>query len=343
MNNKNIENFCIYCKPAEVNDATFRYIEVIRGGLRDAGMHDLGLTQDKNTLRQSDFVVTISCLAAMRALAIHPRVEIIHWFQGIEAVERRFLHKSWRGWGRWILWTLMERTLLKRARVKIFVSQQMRNFLGDKEQSGQASLVIPCYNVDIGDIAASEPERYHRINMVYAGSMYPWQCVEQSLQVYRVVRMHRPDANMTIFTREVERASELCRHMGLTEVRVEAVSPTKLLERLNEFSYGFILRDAMPINEVSTPTKFSSYIGAGVIPIMTKATPALVEMASSTAFKITTNTPDEYNAIAESILQISKSTPSPTDVAENYRTIFEMYFDDSSHRRKIRQAIITLS
>lgn len=342
MVNMNNKNFCIYCKSEEVNDATFRYIDVIRGGLRDAGMHDLGITQEKNILRQSDFVVTISCLAAIRALAIHPRAEIIHWFQGIEAVERRFLHKGWRGWGRWVLWTLMERILLRRAKVKLFVSQQMRIFLGDKEQSSQVSLVIPCYNVDIGNITASEPERYHHINMVYAGSMYPWQCVEQSLEAYRAVRMYRPDATMTIFTREVERASEMCRRMGLTEVRVEAVSPTQLLERLNEFSYGFILRDAMVINEVSTPTKFSSYVGAGVIPIITKATPALVEMASLTAFKITTNTSKEYIEIAESVLQISESTPSPLDVATSYKAIFEMYFDDTSHKQAIKQAITAL-
>lgn len=338
MPNKS-RSFCVYCKAVEVNDATFRYLEVIRGGLRDAGLHDLGLTQDKSILRQADLVVTISCLPAMRALALHPRAIIVHWFQGIEAVERRFLHKGWRGWGRWVLWSLMERVLLRRARVKLFVSQQMRDFLGDTVGPGQASLIIPCYNVDLGDIAASAPNRYRRINMVYAGSLYPWQCVRESLQAYRAIRERRPDAEMTIFTREVDRARGMCQDMGLTEVQVEAVSPAKLLERLHEFSFGFILRDAMAINEVSTPTKFNSYLGAGVIPVMTQATPALAAMASGVPFQITVPEPSDSGAIADHVLEISRTAPTPTAVAASFRTIFDTYFDDATHRRRIAELI----
>ncbi|PUE08621.1 hypothetical protein B9Z51_06630 [Limnohabitans sp. T6-5] len=336
-------SFCVYCKAVEVNDATFRYLEVIRGGLQDAGLRDLGLTQDKRILRQADLVVTISCLPAMRALALHPRAIIVHWFQGLEAVERRFLHKGFRGWWRWVLWTLMERVLLRRARLKLFVSQQMRNFFGDIERSGQFSLIIPCYNVDLGDIAASDPNRYRRIHMVYAGSMYPWQCVRESLQAYKVVRQRRPDASMTIFTREVDYARQMCQDMGLESVRVETVSPAQLLERLKEFSFGFILRDVMVINEVSTPTKFSSYIGAGVIPIMTKATPALASMASMTPFQITVQTPAEANLIAQDVLKISDSSPVPEMIANSYQKIFQTYFDDSLNRKKISKIISNIN
>lgn len=331
--------FCVYCKDVEVNDATFRYLEVIRGGLRDAGLLDLGITQSRSILRQADYVVTISCLPAMRAIALHPRSKIVHWFQGIEAVERRYLHKGWRGWGRWVLWSLMERVLLRHARVKLFVSQQMHDFLGDVARPGQASLVVPCYNVDIGDIAASDPDRYRQINMVYAGSMYPWQCVRQSLQAYQAVLERQPDAAMTIFTREVDFARGICNEMGLEDVNVEAVSPAELLKRLKEFSFGFILREPMDINEVSTPTKFSSYIGAGVIPIMTKATPALAAMASDVPFQITVSDPAASGAIADRVLEICRTAPTPMDVASSFRTIFDKYFDDASHRRRIANLI----
>ncbi len=333
------QSFCVYCKDVEVNDATFRYLEIIRGGLRDAGLRDLGLTQDRQTLRCADVVVTISCLPAIRAIFLHPRAAIVHWFQGIEAVERRFLHKGWRGYGRWVLWRLMERVLLRHAKVKLFVSQQMRVFLRDAEKLGQASLVIPCYNVDLGDIAASSPDRYRRIRMVYAGSLYPWQCVQQSLQAYQVVLRSRPEAMMTIFTREVDRAKAMCKAIGLPQVHVEEVSPSQLLERLKEYSFGFILRDAMAINEVSTPTKFSSYIGAGIIPIMTTATPALAAMAATTPFQITVQDPLQSAAIAERVLEISSDAPAPADVASSYRTIFETYFDDATHRRRIAELI----
>lgn len=335
----NTLSFCIYCKDVEINDATFRYIEVIRGGLRGAGLRDLGITQKTEILRNANFVVTISCLPAMRAIALNPRAKIVHWFQGIEAVERRFIHKGWRGWGRWVLWSLMERVLLRHARVKLFVSQQMRDFLGDTTRPGQASLVMPCYNVSLGDIASSDPDRYRRISMVYAGSMYPWQCVRQSLKAYQAVREIKPDAEMTIFTREVDFARNICGEMGLKDVNVEAVSPTELLKRLGDFNFGFILRDGIAINEVSTPTKFSSYLGAGVIPIMTKATPALAAMTSGMPFQITVPSPVDSDAIAKRVLEICRSSPTPKDVAENFRAIFDKYFDDALYQRRIADLI----
>ena len=328
-------SFCVYCKDVEINDATFRYLEIIRGGLRDAGLRDLGCTQDRRLLRQCDFVVTINGLPATRAILLHPRATLVHWFQGIEAVERRFLHKGWRGWGRWVLWRLMELLVLRRARAKLFVSQQMRIFLHDKDLPDRPSLVIPCYNVDIGDIAASRPDRYSRIDMVYAGSLYSWQCVQQSLEAYRVVRQARPDATMTIFTREVARAVEICKGMGLPEVRVEEVAPAQLIERLQQFSFGFILREAMDINEVSTPTKFSSYLGAGVIPVMTKATPALAAMAADVHYQITVDDPSCSADIAERMLAIASRAPSPAEVDASFRAIFAKYFDDAVHRRRI--------
>lgn len=334
MFNEN-RSFCVYCKNVEINDATFRYIELIRGGLRDAGFRDLGITQNRNILQQASLVVTISCLPAIKAILLHPKGKIVHWFQGIEATERLFLHKGWRGWMRWVMWTMMEHALLRHAKIKLFVSQQMRDFLGDEEKSGQASLVIPCYNVDLCEITSSDQDRYRRINLVYAGSMYPWQCVRESLNAYRWIRGCKPEATMTILTREVDLAKSMCNEMGLNDVTVEAVSPEKLLKRLQDFSFGFILRANMAINEVSTPTKFSSYLGAGVIPVMTKATPALVAMASDVPYKVIVKAPSNSKAIAEGVFEICGLEPTPNDVTLSFRNVFERYFNDDSYRRLI--------
>lgn len=334
-------NFCVYCLEEDINDATFHYLEVIRQSIRTAGFLDLGVTQDKFTLRRCELVVTISCLPALRALTLNPRAKLLHWFQGIEAVERRFLHPGWRGYGRYILWSTMESILLRRANVKLFVSQEMREFMNDKDIAGSRSVIMPCYNVKFDDEAWNlQPNRYRKLDLVYAGSLYPWQCVEDSLLSFKLLLTHRPDAHLTIFTREVERAQAICDKLSIRNVHIECLTPTQLQEALRRFSYGFILRQKMSINEVSTPTKFNTYLAAGVIPVLTKATPALSQMLSDCPYKIVVNSADSHSEIANKIISLSENSPNERAVQEAYERIFERYFKDSEYIKEIANAIL---
>lgn len=333
-------NFCVYCNPRDVNDATFRYLEVIRQGLRGAGLIDVGLTQDPTILCSCELVISISCLPAMRALLLHPRAHLVHWFQGIEAVERRYLHPGWSGLGRYVLWSAMEKILLRRANLKLFVSEEMRSFMRDDGRPGSISLVMPCYNVDFDEHAWSgPPDRYSRLDLVYAGSLYPWQCVEDSLLSFKELSQRRPDARLTLFTREVERAQAMCQRHGLGNVHVESLSPAQLREALRHFSYGFILREPMPINEVSTPTKFNTYLASGVIPILTDATPALTRMLDDCSYKVVVDHPSEHAVIAKKIQALSENAPDERSVHDSYLRVFAVHFTDATHARRIKAAV----
>lgn len=41
-------------------------------------------------------------------------------------------------------------------------------------------------------------------------------------------------------------------------------------EALADVKFGFVLRNDVPVNRVATPTKLSSYLSAGVIPVFSK-------------------------------------------------------------------------
>lgn len=333
------QSFCIYCRPHEINDATFRYVEVIRHALVKAGLHDLGNTDSLKTARQASHVVTISCLAAARIVLGHHGARIIHWFQGIEAVERRYLHGGVKGYLRFLLWSCMERYLLKHAWLKLFVSEEMRDFLGDRSTPSSRSVVMPCYNASIDAPAFVGTDRYGRLDLVYAGSLYPWQCVIDVLQTYKQVLKLRPDARLTLFTREIERAQSLCDDAGLTGVQIMSVSPADLVQELRRFSFGFILRAEMSINRVSTPTKLSTYMAAGVIPVVTTATPALVSMLSNTAYKVVVAGPDAHADIANRICELSASSPNSPAVYRDYLAIFEQFMDDEVNAGRVAQVI----
>lgn len=44
-----------------------------------------------------------------------------------------------------------------------------------------------------------------------------------------------------------------------------------MTDTLRDVKFGFVLRDDIAVNNVATPTKLSSYLSAGVIPIYSSA------------------------------------------------------------------------
>jgi hypothetical protein len=332
--------FCVYCKPNEINDATFHYIEIIRGGLRLAGLKDLGVTQEKDIVRQCEIVVSISCMASLRASVASPNSRLIHWFQGIEAVERRYLHPGMGGIIRFVLWRAMELFILRKAHLKIFVSKEMLEFLDGKAGDRQNSLIIPCYNVAFDHRAwHGHINRYKQLNIVYAGSLYPWQCVEDSILTFKELQKTNGEAHLSIFTRETEKARSMCSQHGIFNVSIMSLSPQQLRESLASFSYGFILREDMPINQVSTPTKFNTYLAAGVIPILTEATPALLTMMGDCRYRIIGSTPTAHKEMADKISSFSKNPPDEKIVHNEFHEIFSRNFDDQINMRRIAESI----
>ena len=338
-------SFCTYCNPQDVNDATFKYLQLIRDGLRWAGHTDLGTTNDTRVLQTAGIAVTISCQMAMRALLRKPSLRIVHWFQGIEAVERRHIHGGTKGLLQYGAWSVAEQVLLRRARVKLFVSEQMRHFFADRERSGQRSIVMPCYNTGLEpDAFASPADRYRRLNLVYAGSLFKWQCVEDTLLTFGQILQRRPDARLSIFTRETDRARQDCTALGLGDkVHVESLSPERLVMALRQCSYGFILREHMAINEVSTPTKLSTYLAAGVIPVMTSATPALGDIMRNSPYKVIASRHDAHEQIAIALTELASRAPSPAQLLSSYGEVFADAFDDKRHVAAITQAAEVLA
>lgn len=331
--------FCVYCKPEDINDATFRYVDVIRQGLRLSGREDLGITHSETVLRQADDVVSISCMPAAKVMLKHPRARLVHWFQGIEAVERRFLHGGFKGWARYAIWSALESLVLRRADLKLFVSDEMRHYLDDSRSTQARSLVIPCYNADFDTAAWADPTRYARLDLVYAGSLYKWQRVEDVLKTFKCLRHQQPHATLTLFTREVERAHAMCRQLGVDSVRVESVTPEQLVAALRRFSYGFILREDIAINRVSTPTKLSTYMAAGVIPVLTEATPALSRVLADTQYKVLVQLPTAHQEIASRLSALAQRAPDTSAVRTSYERIFQEHFSDALHAQRIAAAL----
>jgi hypothetical protein len=151
------------------------------------------------------------------------------------------------------------------------------------------------------------------------------------LDVFREVLRLQPHATLTLLTKETGRARDLCNERHLMNVTIRSVPAERVVSEMRAFSFGFIIRREMLINRVSTPTKLSSYLAAGVIPVVTSATPALLKILQGTSLKVEVRPKDEPHEIAAAIVSLYEQEIASAAVHRDYSQIFTDFFDDRKH------------
>lgn len=113
------------------------------------------------------------------------------------------------------------------------------------------------------------PDKYNNLSFVYAGALYDWQCIEETVLVFKMINEIDPSARLTLLTAKKQKAEELIKKFALVNIKISFVKLENLQNELVKYKYGFLLRKNDPINNVATPTKMNSYLAAGIIPINT--------------------------------------------------------------------------
>jgi len=106
-------------------------------------------------------------------------------------------------------------------------------------------------------------------SFVYAGTLFSWQCFEDTVALYKEIERVNPKAKFYIYTREQEQASEILKQYDVQNYELLFVRLEQLDEELSQYEYGFLIREDHCINNVSTPTKMNSYLAVGLVPIYT--------------------------------------------------------------------------
>lgn len=110
------------------------------------------------------------------------------------------------------------------------------------------------------------------IVFVYSGGMQPYQCVDQVIYWFKLIRSHLQNAKLLIFTADTDvarrkiddQAKEL---MG--SIKIMSVPKSDLANYISAADFGFVLREHNIINSVSSPTKTVEYLSRGVNVICT--------------------------------------------------------------------------
>jgi len=321
-------------KPQDMNEATEFYVSTIARAGESLG-YSLQRIHTLRDLPARAHVVTLDCRTAFKIRMLRPRSRIWLWLQGAvpEECELHF-GKSISNKLRIACYGIFERATLPCARGTFMVSQAMRQHYLDKYGYSGSSFVMPCVNQDLSEAAFATPGKYVEPTFVYAGSMHRWQCFELSLEVFRRVRQRHPHARLTVLTGEQDAARAAVDRAGLTDVVITRVPLEQLQETLRAFKYGFVLREHHVVNRVATPTKVSSYMAAGVIPIMTTAVRDYAQQFGSIEH-VVMNSELDADLIAANVLAFEERTIAPQGIMAEYRQVFSDYFDHEKYLPKL--------
>lgn len=326
----------IFLIDGDENDATDYYLHIISEAIRENN-DECKKVYDLKSISNIDTVITIHPKAFFQIWKNNKRQPIIHWFQGLIPEEAMMLFENYplkkypRNW----LYSFLERFILKRATFVFFVSEAMRQHYKEKYNYRKNNYIImPCFNQLLNKKAFNE-SRYKKTTFVYAGSMSKWQCIDETLQIFRSIKSEIPSANLTLLTKEKDEAQRFLDKYGLYDAQIKYIPYTELNNELNKYKFGFIIREDNPVNNVATPTKMNSYLANGVIPIYSDYIYDFKKNLSGYKNLITYN--GDINKCIQSIKHLDDV--SPINIYHEYTIIFNKYYNENMYVNMISEVL----
>ncbi|KQW42082.1 MULTISPECIES: hypothetical protein [unclassified Roseateles] len=322
----------LFAPPAQLNDATHQYLASLSAVLDELG-HQLVHTPDLAAIPHRADVLTIECKSAARISLRRPQARLWQWLQGLYPEEARWQFDSPL---REFAWNRVEGWALQRSRGALMVSQAMQQHFAAKYPRLQLdSVVMPCVNATPVPDAFRSPGKYRRPAFVYAGGLQRWQCMAATLTAFAAVHRLLPEATLTLLTADQEQAAALVQSLGTPSTRIAYVPVADLPQALAAFKYGFVLREDHVVNRVATPTKVSSYMAAGVIPVMTRAAQDFAQRLEPTSPIVWLDNLDAAH-IRQRVLALEALPLDAESVLAAYRAAFDRYLDPAGYRPALR-------
>ncbi|EPQ6906582.1 hypothetical protein ACUVZB_000120 [Citrobacter freundii] len=326
---------CVYAPGLkDINEATRYYINIIMDGVANGNVKHVSHIRD---LLKYDIVITLDAKSFFFTKLSFPRKKIINWFQGVVPEEAMMIFNSRF---RYCYWSLFEYFTLKYAHYNIFVSDKMLEHYVRKYKYKKSNYtVMPCFNSEINtSIIRNNSDKYSSLSFVYAGSLHKWQCIMQTLYFFKKVQLKYPDALLLFLTFDKIKAQKLVDDLELNNVRVDSVSENELPFHIAKCHFGFLIREESIVNQVATPTKMSSYLSVGTIPIFTSAIEELNE-------KINIKNKFVYSCREDMDSVITKFEEYFSDgidvelLIKEYENVFETYYNKDFYKSIIRNKV----
>lgn len=264
---------------------------------------------------KSDIYVVAVAPSAAKLLS-KGKKNVVFWAQGVWPEESLERHGSSI---RFAACSFVEKmALLGAKRVFVVSSAQQRHYEGKYSiDLSKKTFVMPCSNEPFHREAFFTEGKYDRPVFLYAGSLAKYQCIDLMLDAFAQAQQALPEARLLFYTSEQDEAKRLVEKRGLHNVEVSYKTQAELPAAIAAAKYGFVIRDDSVVNRVSTPTKISTYIANGIIPIYS---PSLLSF-SETAEGLT-RVSYERNTFIEKLLSVESRSIDPNEVLSQYEDYY---------------------
>lgn len=274
----------------------------------------------KERSRSGDWFLSSNAMEACRIISWGAR-NIILWCQGVIPEESYLRNRSRI---KEAVLSLIEKRALKKAAFCLFVSDEMRRHYEAKYKldfDGRC-FVMPCFN------SVLEPEffrvegKYELPTFAYVGSMAAWQCFEETVDLYKTLESRLKGSSLKVLTFNQDKAREVLESKHVERYEIGCVPPEKVAEELADVAYGLVIREDVAVNRVATPTKLSSYMAAGVIPVFSDCLGSFSDLARGLRFAVPVAGPGDADAVAERCSEPIRWE----DVLDEYSRVFGTYY-----------------
>lgn len=255
------------------------------------------------------------------------------WQQGVTGAESFMRHQSKL---RTFILNFMDCFVMKKAKMIFYVSQYMQKYYEAMAHTSFAekSYVMPCFN-EVYDEKVFEKKDYSKKIFTYVGSLDLWQCFNEIADTYAEIEKSIPDVFFKVLTFNTEKAKQILNEKNIKNYSVACVPKEQVKQELEDVSFGFILRHDIDVNRVATPTKISSYLSAGVLPIYSTCLNDFYRIAKDKKCAFGVHSITDIS----SLLDFVKNTPDATIIRQEIASVFESYYNKQVHINSIVEKI----
>lgn len=249
----------------------------------------------------------------------------ILWQQGATGAESFMRHSSKI---RSSILNYMDCFAMKKAKMIFYVSQYMQEYYEKMAHTSfeHKAYVMPCFN-EVLDKELLEKKDYSKKVFTYVGSLDLWQCFNETVDIYAEIEKRIPDVVFKVLTFNTEKAKEIIKAKNIKNYSVACVPKEQVKSELENATYGFIIRHDIEVNRVATPTKISSYLSAGVLPIYSTCLKDFHAQAHGKAFAYALNPKEDIDGL----IQFINSDLDKSLVQQEINDLFSTYYSTESH------------
>lgn len=324
----------IWIKKETVNaTVTDFYLETIGEALESLGCH-VQYTNDLESIPTGKNHAIVVPTAPDVLKASKKCQKVIYWAQGVWPEESFMRHGSKL---RFLLSGAIEKWALKKAAFVFFVSDAMKEFYEKKYSLNFDGryYMMPCANEKLHETSFLTEGKYTDNVFCYAGGTSVWQCFEQTIALYKKLEEKHPNTKLLLLVKDRETALKYIEKYHVHNYEINFVPVSELPEVLKNVKFGFVLREASPVNYVATPTKVLTYLANGLIPIYSSSLEGIHGILQDSKFCVRYGNDGDISAIEKYMTEPIHSQ----EVLQDHEKIYGIHYARETHLAKLKHIL----